>query len=94
MPVRHGVPFTQYPWSKHAVEAIMSVKKWLQEIGSWHYWEQSVAKASTEVLVSSSSLLDQNVIERNKAMLGAKRPNQVPDGTTITVFRAEFENTS
>jgi len=94
MPVRHGVPFTQYPWSKHAVEAIMSVKKWLQEIGSWHHWEQSVAKASTEVLVSSSSWLDQNVIERNKAMLGAKRPNQVPDGTTIAVFRAEFENTS
>ena len=94
MPLRHGVPFTQYPWSKHAVEAMMNVKKWLQEIGSWHHWEQSVAKASTEVLVSSSSWLEQNFNERFKAMSGAKRPNQVPDGMTIALFRAEFENTS
>ena len=43
---RHGVPFAQYPWRKHAEDAILGTKSWLKEIGAWSYYEQSVAQAS------------------------------------------------
>ena len=88
MPVRHGVPFTQYPWTQHAEAALKSTRTWLQNIGEWHVWEQSVARASTEVLIVNNTCYEQNIVERNKALVGAQRPTKVPSGTTLTLWRA------
>ena len=88
MPVRHGVPFKQYPWRKHAEDAILCTKKWLMEIGQWPYYEQSVAQASLAQFDSTTTRLEENLYERNKAMCGAQRPSVIPAGTTIAVFRA------
>ena len=88
MPVRHGVPFKQYPWRKHAEDAILCAKKWLMEIGQWPYYEQSVAQASLALFHSTTTRLEENLYERNKAMCGAQQPSVMPRGTTIAVFRA------
>ena len=88
MPFRHGVPFIEYPWRKHAENASMCTKNWLKEIGVWSYYEQSVAQASTALCRSGSTWSDENLCERNKAMCGAQRPSVMPAGTTIAVLRA------
>ena len=88
MPVRHGVPPEEYPWRKHAEDAILCTKKWLMEIGQWPYYEQSVAQASLAQFDSTTTRLEENLYERNKAMCGAQRPSVMPAGTTIAVFRA------
>ena len=70
MPARHGVPPEEYPWRKHAEDAILCAKKWLMEIGQWPYYEQSVAQASLPQFDSTTTRLEENLYERNKAMCG------------------------